>query len=70
MVLTPEGGLAVQPSSAVAVRVSIKVSEETQEKESKLVTPEVFDDVMSTEPQENIRLLSRSVYLTLGAAQK
>lgn len=70
MVLTPEGGLAVQPSSAVAVRVSIKVSEETQEKESKLVTPEVFDNVMSTEPQENIRLLSRSVYLTLGAAQK
>lgn len=37
--LTPEGGLAVQPSSAVAVRVSIKVSEETEEKESKLVIP-------------------------------
>lgn len=58
MALTPEGGLAVQPSSAVAVRVSIKVSEETQEKESKLVTPKAFDNVMSTEPQKNIHLLS------------
>lgn len=56
MTLTPEGGLAVQPSSAVAVRVSIKVSEETEEKESKLFTPEVFDDIMGLEPQKNIQL--------------
>lgn len=70
MALTPEGGLAVQPSSAVAVRVSIKVSEETQEKESKLVTHKVFNDVMSTKPQKNTQLLSRNVHLTLGAAQK
>lgn len=34
--LTPEGGLAVQPSSAVAVRVSIRVSGETQEEKKNI----------------------------------
>lgn len=34
--LTPEGGLAVQPSSAVAVRVSIRVSGKTQEEKKNI----------------------------------
>lgn len=37
-----------------------------QEKQRKLVTPRVFNDVKSTETEKNIQLLSGSMRLTLG----